>query len=82
VAAVRVSNPQRDAVGQAVVRKPPAKTIELSKEERVGTGTGTPVMPHRDGSGRTSRALASYAKVAEIGESGRLRELLGFDAYA
>jgi hypothetical protein len=82
VAAVRAPNPPRDVVDQAERRQPLSQTIDQAGRERIVSHADARVTPYQDGSARTSRALASYAQIAANGESGGLRELLGFDAYA
>lgn len=83
MASVRAPNPPRNVADQAESRQPLSQAIEQARRDRVVTTyTGARVTPHPESSARTSRALTSYARVAESGESGNLRELLGFDAYA
>ena len=82
VAAVRAPNRARDAADEPERREQPVRRIEPSERERLAAQVETLPDRHHDASARASRALASYAEVAEGGERSGLRDLLGFDAYA
>lgn len=82
VVAVRAPNRTRDAVDEPERRAQPVHRIGKSEREHLAARVET--LPDRrdDGSARVSRALASYAEIAEGGDRSGLRDLLGFDAYA
>jgi len=82
VAAVRAPNRARDAADESERREQPVRRIDPSERERLAAQVEALPDRQHDGSTRASRALASYAEVAEGGERSGLRDLLGFDAYA
>jgi len=83
VAAVRAPNRARDSADQAGRRELRPQHIDETERERLVAQTNILLdRPPHAASARASRALASYAEVAESGDPGGLRELLGFDAYA
>jgi hypothetical protein len=60
----------------------PLQRIEQPERERLASRMENRLEKHFGSSARTSRALASYAEVADGGERSGLHDLLGFDAYA
>lgn len=83
VAAVRAPNRTRDAADEPDRREHTVQRIGQSERERLAARM-EPLQHDRrgDGSAHVSRALASYAQVAEGSERSGLHDLLGFDAYA
>ena len=82
LAAVRAPNRTRDAVDEPARRGQQAQRIGRSEHERLAAHAAIRQDRQHDGSARVSRALASYAEIAEGGERSSLHDLLGFDAYA
>jgi len=82
VAAVRAPNRTRDAADDQDRRGQPLRSIEQSERERLVAQAETLLDKHHGGSARVSRALASYADVADNSQRSGLHDLLGFDAYA
>ena len=82
MAAVRAPNRARDAADEPARRGQPLQRIDQSEREHLVAQAQTLLDRHHAGSGRISRALASYSEVADSGERSGLQDLLGFDAYA
>ena len=82
MAAVRAPNRTRDAADEPERRRQPVQTVDQPTRERLAARLGSPLETHAPASARASRALASYAEVADNGERSGLQDLLGFDAYA
>jgi len=82
VAAVRPPNRARDSVDEPERQTRPLQRIERPERERLASRMENRLEKHPGSSARTSRALASYAAVADSGERSGLHDLLGFDAYA
>ena len=82
MAAVRAPNRTRDAADESERREQPVQRIGQAERERLAALVETLPDRQHDGSTHVSRALASYAEVAEGGERSGLHDLLGFDAYA
>ena len=78
VAAVRAPSRARDSVDEPERRKQILQRIDQPELGRLASR----VEKHLASSARASRALASYAEVAESAERNGLRDVLGFDAYA
>ena len=82
VTAVRAPNRTRDAADEPERRRQAVRTIDQPARERIAARLGNPWERHAPASAHASRALASYAAVADNGERSGLQDLLGFDAYA
>jgi hypothetical protein len=82
VSAVRAPNRARDSVDEPERQTKPLQRIEQPERERLASRMENRLEKHLGSSARTSRALASYAEVADSGERSGLHDLLGFDAYA
>ncbi len=82
MAAVRAPNRARDSVDEPERQTKPLQRIEQPERERLASRMENRLEKHFGSSARTSRALASYAEVADGGERSGLHDLLGFDAYA
>ena len=82
MAAVRAPNRARDSVDEPERRKQALQRIDQPELERLASRMENRLEKHLGSSARASRALASYAEVADSGERSGLHDLLGFDAYA
>lgn len=80
--AVRESLPARDAADGGDRRSPVERRPGAADGETLARAHEHRAVRQADYPARVSRALASYARVADAGEQNSLRELLGFDAYA
>ena len=81
-AIVREANATRDSVDEREGRGPMMHIIRQSEHERPTTRGEILASRQAGTTARVSHALASYARVANDGDQGALREMLGFDAYA
>jgi hypothetical protein len=82
VGAVHESLPVRDGAAERNRRAPMAQPPDSAARDHLEPSSERHLVRQTDHPARVSRALASYAGVANQGEQNSLRELLGFDAYA
>ena len=82
VTAVNASQRSRDATDEPGRRPVAQRVIDESRHARLVARAEVTATPQRGHSTYASRALASYARVADDGERRSLSDLLGFDDYA
>lgn len=82
VAPVAATGAARDAGDERARHPGPTQATDAPAQGRLIPGRETLATRQADHPAHVSRALASYARVANDGEHSSLRELLGFDAYA
>ena len=82
MASISAARQTRDATDQPG-RSPAAQpVVDASRHARPVARAEVTVTPQRGQSAHASRALATYARVADDGERRSLRDMLGFDDYA
>ena len=82
--AVQAVRPARDAADQSEQRqaRPHTLLLDEARRGRVAARPSAQVSPQPAHSAHSSRAIASYARVADDTDRHRLRDVLGFDGYA
>ena len=82
MAAVNATRRSRDATDEPGRRPGTQRVIDESRHAELVARADVKVTPQRGHSAYASRALATYARVADDGERRSLSDMLGFDSYA
>ena len=82
VPAVKAVSRSRNSADQAPDRSQPPRIVDPAEREQLVAQVESRFYRRPDITPHSSRALASYAAVADGGERTGVRDLLGFDAYA